>query len=260
MSRPLPRETQHAEWRLRALSFVLLVLGWELVARRLASMFLPSFSATMAALYQLILTIDFWQAIWTTHQALVVGFGAALTFGILLGIAMGRWRTIERVSDPYLTLLLATPVSAVIPVIILAVGLRLPARALVVFLFSFAVIVVNTRAGLKNIDPDWIEMARAFGATERQIWRAILIPGALPAMMTGCYLGLGRALTGMIAVELLLIAVGIGRLILDYQQMFAADLLYATVVFVVCEAVILLTAMRWLERRVSPWANQVTIE
>lgn len=260
MPHSLHRETQRAEWRLRALSFVLLVLGWELVARRLASVFIPSFSDTIAALDQLVFTVDFWQALWITHQALLLGFGAALTFGILLGVAMGRWPTIEKLCDPYLTLLLATPLSAAIPVIILAVGLGLPARALVVFLFSFAVIVVNTRAGLKKVDPDWIEMARAFGATERQLWRTILIPGALPATMSGCYLGLGRALTGMIAVELLLIAVGIGRLILNYQGMFAADLLYATVVFVVCEAVIVLSAMRWLERRLSPWANQVAIE
>jgi ABC-type nitrate/sulfonate/bicarbonate transport system permease component len=242
------------------LSVAVFVVGWELTARLMASMFFPSFGGTIAALYRLLFTPDFWQALWITHQALLLGFGAALTLGIPLGVAMGRWRTIERLSDPYLTVVLATPMSALIPVIILAVGLRLPARALVVFLFSFAVIVVNTRAGVKNVDPAWIEMARAFGASERQLWRTILIPGALPATMTGCYLGLGRALTGMIAVELLLIAVGIGRLILDYQGMFAADLLYATVMFVVCEAVIVLSAMRWLERRVSPWANQVTIE
>jgi NitT/TauT family transport system permease protein len=260
LPRSLNRETQRAEWRLRSLSFIFFVLGWELLARLLASVFFPSFSGTIAALYGLVFTIDFWQALWITHQALLLGFGGALTIGILLGVAMGRWPTIERLCDPYLTLLLATPISAVIPVIILAVGLRLPARALVVFLYSFAVIVVNTRAGLRNIDPVWIEMARAFGANETQLWRTILIPGALPATMTGCYLGFGRALTGMIAVELLLIAVGIGRLILDYQGMFAADLVYATVMFVVCETVILLTAMRWLERRISPWVDQVTIE
>jgi len=73
-------------------------------------------------------------------------------------------------------------------------------------------------------------------------------------------LGLGRALTGMIAVELLLVAVGIGRLILDYQGMFAADRLYATISFVVVEAVLLLHGLKWLERRMTPWASGVTIE
>ena len=223
-------------------------------------MFIPSFTDTTAAFVRLVSTRPFWDAIWISHQALVLACGGALTLGTLLGLAMGRWRAVEGLCDPYLSLLLATPVSAVIPVIILAVGLGLPARALVVFLFSVAVITVNTRAGLKTIEPAWIDMARAFGATEMQLWRSILFPGALPAMMAGCYLGLGRALTGMIAVELLLVAVGIGRMILDYQGMFAADLLYATVLFVTGEAVLLLSAVRWVERRLTPWNDQVAVE
>lgn len=241
-------------------SLALLFAAWELGARALSSMFVPSFTDTAAAFGRIVSTRAFWDAIWISHQALILGFAGALMVGTLLGLAMGRWRTVESLFDPYLNLLLATPVSALIPVIILVVGLDLPARALVVFLFSVAVIVVNTRAGLKTLDPSWIEMAGTFGATERQLWRTILIPGALPAMMTGCYLGLGRALTGMIAVELLLVAVGIGRLILDYQGMFAADRLYATVVFVVGEAVLLLSALRWIERRILPWQELVTAE
>jgi NitT/TauT family transport system permease protein len=223
-------------------------------------MFVPSFVDTTAAFVRLVSTRPFWSAIWISHQAFLVGFGSALIVGTLLGLAMGRWRAVEAVCDPYVNLLLATPIAAVIPVIILAVGLDLPARALVVFLYAVSVIVVNTRAGLKTIEPAWIDMARGFGATEAQMWRAILIPGALPAMMAGCYLGLGRALTGMIAVELLLVAVGIGRIILDYQGMFAADLLYATVVFVTGEAVLLLSTVRWLERRITPWNDQVAVE
>ena len=253
-------KTQRTHRNLRIGSLALLCVGWELLARALSSMFVPSFTDTAAAFLQLVSTRPFWQAIWISHQALLLGFGCALILGTLVGLAMGRWRAVEGLCDPYVNLLLATPISAVIPVIILAVGLGLPARALVVFLFAVAVIAVNTRAGLKTIEPAWIDMARGFGATERQIWRTILIPGALPAMMAGYYLGLGRALTGMIAVELLLVAVGIGRMILDYQGMFAADLLYATVIFVSGEAVLLLGAVRWLERRITPWNDQVAVE
>lgn len=253
-------KTQRTHWSLRIGALVLLCVGWEVLARALSSMFVPSFVETAAAFGRLVSTRLFWQAIWISHQAFVLGFGSALALGTVLGLAMGRWRAVEALCDPYVHLLLSTPISALIPVIILAVGLDLPARALVVFLFAFAVIVVNTRAGLKTIEPAWIDMARGFGATELQLWRTVLIPGALPAMMAGCYLGLGRALTGMIAVELLLVAVGIGKLVLDYQGMFAADLLYATVVFVAAEAVLLLSAVRWLERRVTPWNEQVALE
>lgn len=247
-------------WGLRALAVVVFLVGWQALAGALDSLLFPSFTETLAAFLELIATPKFWSAIATSHQALVLGFGAALIFGTLLGLVMGRWRAAEKICDPYLNLLLATPMSAIIPIIILAVGLGLPARALVVFMFAFVVIVVNTRTGLRTLDPAWIEMARSFGADERALWHKILLPGALPSLMTGYYLGLGRALTGMIAVELLLIAVGIGKLILDYQGMFEAGFVYATIMFVVLEAVILLNFMKWLERRLAPWAGLATLE
>ena len=252
-------EAPHTHLTLRIISLALLALGWELMARVLSSMFVPSFLEVAAAFVRIVSTQDFWDAIWISHQAFVLGFACAVMVGTMLGLAMGRWRAVESLCDPYLNLLLATPISAAIPVIILAAGLGLPARVLVVFLFSLAVIVVNTRAGLKTIEPSWIEMAHGFGATELQLWRTVLIPGALPSMMAGYYLGLGRALNGMIAVELLLVAVGIGRVILDYQGMFASDLLYATVAFVALESVILLSAVRWIERRITPWTEQVAV-
>ncbi len=262
MSRILPstaRDPQLVRWGLRALSILFFLIGWEILAYQLDSLLFPSFTETLIALSQLISTPTFWQALWVSHQALLIGFACALLVGTTLGLIMGRWRAAEKVFDPYLNILLATPMSALIPIIILAIGLGLPARALVVFLFAVVVIVVNTRAGLRTLEPSWVEMARAFGANEKQLWWTILIPGALPAMMTGFYLGLGRALTGMIAVELLLIAVGIGRLILDYQGAFEAGFVYATIMFVVAEAVILLNALKYLERKLTPWAGQATI-
>lgn len=254
-SSTLARDTRLVRWGLRALSVLVFLIGWEILAYQLDSLLFPSFTETLAALSQLIVTRAFWNALWVSHQALLIGFAGALFFGTTLGLGMGRWRAAEKVFDPYLNILLATPMAALIPIIILAIGLGLPARALVVFLFSVVVIVVNTRAGLRTLEPSWIEMARAFGATEKQLWWKVLIPGALPAMMTGIYLGLGRALTGMIAVELLLVAVGIGRLILDFQGMFEAGSVYATIMFVVAEAVILLNALKYVERKLTPWAG-----
>ncbi len=245
---------------LRVVSLLVFFCGWEVLAHRLNSLLFPSFTETLTAFIALVPTPMFWNAIWVSHQAMFVGFGAAVLIGTTVGVMMGRWRVVEKIFDPYLNLLLATPMSALIPIVILAIGLGLPARALVVFLFAVVVIVVNTRTGLKTLEPSWIEMARSFGAREHQLWRTVLIPGALPSVFTGYYLGLGRALTGMIAVELLLIAVGIGRLILDFQGLFEAGSTYATIMFVVLEAVILLNSLKWLEHRIAPWAGQVTVE
>jgi NitT/TauT family transport system permease protein len=89
-------------------------------------------------------------------------------------------------------------------------------------------------------------------ATEMQLWRKVLLPGALPATISGVRLGLARAISGMVAVELLLISVGLGRLILRYQADFEAASVYAVVLVVLAEAVLLIGSLRWLEKRLSP--------
>jgi ABC-type nitrate/sulfonate/bicarbonate transport system permease component len=112
------------------------------------------------------------------------------------------------------------------------------------------------RAGLRMIDPAWIQMARSFGATEGQLWRKIYLHGTLPAILTGFRLGLARSVSSMITVELLLVALGIGRLMLQFRDTFDAAGLYATVIVVVAEAVVLLQVCRWLEQWMAPWTGE----
>lgn len=235
---------------------VCFAVGWELLAHRLNSLLLPSFSETLAALARLMATAELWEAVWISNQAMVLGFLLAAIVGVILGLLMGRWRAAERYVDPYLNILLATPKSALIPIVIMAAGLGLLSRVLLVFISAIVVITVNVRAGLRTIDPAWIEMARSFGATEGQVWRKIYLHGTLPSILTGFRLGLARAISAMVTVELLLIALGIGHLILQFRDTFDAAGLYATVLVVVAEAVILLQVCRWLEQRMAPWAGE----
>jgi NitT/TauT family transport system permease protein len=248
------------KWSLRLGSLVAFALGWELLAHRLDSLLMPTFTETLAALARLLVTPRLWEALWISNQAMGLGFALAAVAGVFLGLLLGRWRAAEKWIDPYLNILLVTPMSALIPLVIMATGLGLVSRVMVVFSFAFVMITVNTRAGLRMIDPSWIEMAQAFGATERQLRLKVLWPGALPAILTGLRLGLTQAVSGMITVELLLLAVGVGRLMLDFQGYFEAAHLYATVIVVVAEAVILTHLCQWLERRAAPWTGQVVIE
>jgi NitT/TauT family transport system permease protein len=247
-------------WTLRAGAFAVFATVWEIAARQVDGLLFPSFTETAAALPRLLLWPGLWQAMWTSHHAFLIGFGAAVVLGVGLGLLMGRAPAADAFFDPYLAFLLVTPMSAVIPVIIMAFGLGLFARALVVLLFAVVVIAVNTRTGLRTLDPAWLEMARSFGASERQLWSRIALPGALPAIVTGLRLGLGRAFTGMVAVELLLAAVGIGRLVLRFQGSFDAGAVYALVLLLVAEAVVLLRGLTWLERRLAPWTYGVATE
>ena len=238
---------------LRVLSFVALAAGWEWLAYRLHSLLLPSFTATAAALARLVTTRALWQAVWISNHALVLGFSLACLVGVPLGLLLGRWRAIEPYVDPYLSIVLVTPRSTLIPIVIMATGLGLTSRLLVVFSYAVVVITVNVRAGMRTILPSWVEMAHSFGASEWQLWRRILLPGAFPAVLTGLRMGLTRAVSGMVSVELLLMAVGLGRLVLYYRGTFDSASLYAVSFIIILEALLLSEGAGWLERRFAPW-------
>jgi len=252
--------TSWPKWGLRALSLGIFASVWEILANQIDSLLLPTFSATLVDLIGLLGTTELWQSFWISNQAMILGFLLSLAIGIPLGITMGRWQKAEKITNLYLNILLVTPMSALIPIFIIAIGLGLGSRVLVVFVFAVVVITVNTRAGLKSIDSTLIEMAHSFGATEQQLWQQILLPGALPAMATGVRLGLARAISGMIVVELLLVATGVGRLILSYQADFKSSLVYAVVFVVLIEAVILTWLINYITQKLLPWKSEVTIE
>jgi len=240
---------------------VLAVVGsiWEWYARSVDMLLIPTFSETVVGVVKLMLDPATWGAFWVSNQALIVGFSFSVVAGILLGLGAARFQNIEGFIDPYLNILLVTPMAALIPILLMSLGIGIESRIFLVIVFTIPVVIVNSRAGVRQVDPNLIEMATSFGATERDIWRKILLPGALPAIMTGIRLGLGRGVTGMVIIELLMVAVGIGGLILKFQGRFESDLLYGVVVLVVFEALILVSAVRAIERRVAPWAGQTVL-
>jgi len=226
---------------------------WELVARNVTSLLLPSASATVVALAELLATADLWRALLTSHESLLVGFAAASLIGVPAGLALGLWPRVARWFDPHLELLMVTPMSAIIPLIILAAGLSVWSRAFVVFAFALPVVVVSAEAGMREADQRLVDMARTFGASRGQVIRRVLVPAAWPAVFAGLRLGLGRAFSGMVVSELVLMAAGVGGLLLRFQADFDAASIYALVIIVVLEAVALMTLGERLERRLLAW-------
>jgi NitT/TauT family transport system permease protein len=204
---------------------------------------------------------EVWNAFIISNQALVLGFAFAILIGIPLGLLIARFRAAEEYVDPYLSILLVTPMAALIPILIMIpwLGIGFASRVVLVVVFAIPVVIVNSRAGIRSVDASLIEMSTSYGASERQIWREILLPGALPAIMTGVRLGLGRAVTGMVIIELLMVAVGIGGLILMFRATLQPDLLYGVVVLIVIEALILVSIVRLVERWVAPWARDIVL-
>lgn len=259
-ARSLGRRAWSSPWTWRLLTLVVVGAIWQAYSAAAGSLLIPTLSDTIKSTFDLLTGSEVYRAFLISNQALVVGFAISVVLGIPIGLGAARFGLVERIIDPYVSILVVTPMAALIPILLMALGLGLASRVVLVVVFAIPMVIVNSRAGVRQVDPELIEMSRSFGASEREIWRKILLPGALPAVMTGIRLALGRAITGMVIVELLMVSVGIGNLILRFRGFFESGSLYAVVILVVFEALILVNAVRWLEGRVAPWAQVARLD
>lgn len=229
---------------------------WEVAGRLAGTLLLPPASATAAALARLLVMPEFYAALWTSHHAFALGFLAAASLGIPVGLALGRWPTAGLWFRPHLQVLLVTPASALIPLIIVVAGLSVWTRAFVVFTFAFPLIVAMAESGMREVDGRLLDLARVFGATPWQVLWRVRLPGAWPAVVAGVRMGLARAFSGMVVGELVLMAAGVGGLILRFQADFDAAAVYAVVLVVIAEAVVLMRIGSAIERRVLIWQDR----
>ncbi|HYY88138.1 MAG TPA: ABC transporter permease subunit [Chloroflexota bacterium] len=244
-------------WRIGMpiLTAALIGVVWQRSATQ-GGFVIPTIPMFLASVVQQLAGSRFWSALVTSETALAVGFGAAVVLGIPLGLAAGRARAIEDVIDPYVSIAIITPMAIIMPIMLMIFGLTFTARVVVVFIFAFPFVLVPVRAAVLTIAPELWEMCRSYGASELQLWWELLLPGTLPAMVSGLRQGLAHGFSGMILVELLLLAVGVGRLLLQYQGSFDYSAIFAVVFLLVCESWLLMGGLAFLERRARGGGGQ----
>ena len=245
---------------LRYGSFALLLLVWEYAGRTGEKLLIPSFTDTLAALWRITASGELFRALAISNQSLFLGFLLTVLIGVPLGSLLGRFPLLDRALSLYMDISLVIPMVALMPVVIVALGIGLTARVVIVILFALPGLVINTRTGIRGVDSRLVEMARAFGAKEWQIWWKVTLPAALPALMAGLRFAASRAVVGMIIVELTLIAVGIGQVIQDARGRFLADVVFASTLVVAAEGMLIVDLARRLERLVAPRGANVRVE
>ena len=231
------------------------VAAWELAGRTLRYSFLPPFSAVLRAALDLIASGQILGYLAASLVSLVIGYGLAVLSGVMLGLLMGRYRVVEYVVEPYVNTFLSAPKLVFIPILYSLFGSGRGTQVAVVFLSAFFVIVINTMHGLRNVDGSLVEMACAFGASERQLFWKVLLPGALPLTMAGLRLGVGRAVKGMIRGEMFITLFGLGALLRKYGGRFDSERVFAILLVVIGVALICTSAVRTVERRITAWAS-----
>lgn len=228
--------------------------AWELYARSLESnLFIPTLSQVIGALVRLAGTADLWLAYRQTLVPFAWGWLLALAAGIPLGLLVGQSRLARGLSMPYLAFLNALPISTLVPVVVIAFGIGLLARATVVFLFAIVDVVLTTAAGVRYVDRDLVEMARSFGMSRFARFRRVIFPGSMPGILAAIRVGTGRAIVGMVVMELLLVSVGVGRLISRFKDGFESPELYAVVLSLALFGLGALALVRRLEVRALRW-------
>jgi NitT/TauT family transport system permease protein len=205
---------------------------WEIVGRSTSAAFMVPFSETLVRLWQLIARGEFIAQFLDSSTLFLTGFGLALVVGAPVGLLLARVRVLRIGIEPYLMILYATPMVALIPFILSLMGFGFVPKVLVVFLFSVFPVLYNTVEGARSIKPELIEVAKSYRSSEWALWREVMLPYTLPYMMTGVRQAIGRALVGMIAAEFFLSATGLGQLIMGASQDFDTAGVFASILVI----------------------------
>jgi NitT/TauT family transport system permease protein len=247
--------------RRRYLAGTLSVVGglllWEVVSRVVIAnaLFLAAPSQIVVAIYDLAVTGQLWPHIAISTIEFALGYVIASIVGIAFGLGMASSRTIKQALQPWISGLYATPTIALAPLFILWLGIGIWSKVLVVIFLVLFPVTINTEAGLRTTSERLIEMLRSFGATRRQIFFKVSLPSAVPFILAGLKLGIGRGLIGVVVAELFGSRAGLGRLISQSADAFNMPELFAGVVVLAVAGITMTAGFGWVEQRLVPWTR-----
>src|SRR5215471_15346901 len=233
---------------------VSVLVAWELLSRYvIPPQYLPPPSAVVQAFIATTRSGELPRQLWQTASVLLLGFGLAIVSGMAVGIAMGMFPTLRRILDPYVNAFYAMPTVALVPLVIIWLGLGFEAKVFLTWLVGVFPIVINAQAGVKNIPPAYLETARAFACSGSQLFWKVMLPAAIPFFVAGLRLGLGRALVGVVVAEMFTALSGLGYMVTFYGNTFKTALMFVPIITLALLSIAITELIRWAERRISPW-------
>jgi NitT/TauT family transport system permease protein len=234
---------------------------WHLVAsaRIMPVLFLPGPIDTAEAFVKLFTDPrqNIWADLGTSAFEFATGYVAASVIGLALGILMGWYLRFQYALDPFVNFLYATPRIVLVPMFIIWFGIDWQSKVAVIFLGALFPMIINTMAGVRNTDASLLRVARSFGASETLIFRRVVLPGAVPFILTGLRLGVGHALTGVVVAELVAARHGVGKLISDFGTTLQTPKMFAAVIFIAGTGVLLTWLLQRVENRFQTWRPQI---
>ena len=238
---------------IRLVSLAIFLGIWQIGAMNVDPVLFTSPWKVAVAAVAMISSGELWAGLWPSLVVLFIGLTLAIIFGTLLGLALARFHILDVSVTVYITFLYSIPSVALVPLIVLWAGYETTAKVIILFLFAFFPMVINTYQGVKSVDPKLLEVGRAFRCSERQLWANIVLPGALPFIVTGIRLAVGRGMIGMVLADLYTAISGIGYLIVRTASTFQVDRMFVPIVTLGLLGVTLTALLRLAEKWVAPW-------
>jgi NitT/TauT family transport system permease protein len=240
---------------LGALSILVGLAIWEFVGRVVINnaLFLASPTQIARAIVRLTADGEMGHHVAISGLEFILGYVIASVIGVALGVGMGESPAIKKVMQPWVAGAYATPVIALAPLFILWFGIGIWSKVVVVVSLVLFPVTINTEAGLHRKSERLAEMLRSFGATRSQIFWKLSLPSAMPFVMTGLKLGIGRGLIGVVVAELFGARAGLGFLISESAAVFNMPDLFAAVVVLAGAGILMTAGFSWLEGKIVPW-------
>ena len=247
------RKTQLQNLGIRLVSLVCVLGIWEIFGGMIDPVLFTVPSKIAVAAVTMIGSGELWNYLWPSLVVLAIGLTLAAIVGIAIGLLLARFRLLDVAFGSYITFLYSIPSVALVPLIVLWAGFETTAKVIILFMFAFFPMVINTYQGVRNVDTKLLEVGRAFRCSERQLWANIVLPAALPFIVTGIRLALGRGLIGMVLADLYTAISGIGYLIVRTASTFQVAKMFVPIVTLGLLGVTLTWLLRVVEKQVAPW-------
>ena len=240
---------------LGVLSFAVILIVWEAAARFdwVNPFFTSQPTAIAAALAEQLRSGELARNLAVSLREFAGGFGAAVVFGLVLGVLAGWFRPVGYAVAPFLWFVYSAPLIAFYPLFVLWLGLTPRTVMVIAFLLSVTPVAVNTIAGIEQVDRTLLLAARAFGARPRDLLWKVVLPASVPMMVAGLRLGVGRALTGVVIAELFVPSGGLGSSISYYGALLKTTNMLASLMVIVVLGVVCTQALSAVESRLDSW-------
>jgi len=240
-------------WTLRLASVAAILIAWQIYGGSINPILLSDPSAVAVAFVDMVRDGSLGHALASSLEVLGLGFLFGSVAGVVIGLAAGRSETIAALIDLPVNALYAVPAVALVPVIVLWFGFEVTTKTIVVFFFVIFPVLINTTRGVREVDPELVEVSRSFCSSERRMWFDLILPSALPFIVTGLRLAIGRALIGVIVAEFYTSLSGLGDLITTNASNFQTARMFVPIVVIALLGVFFTALLELAERRLVQW-------